>query len=224
MVHPAIWFRCYGSFIKMPLTSHDKSESVFIRKKKHTDSIVLYYFKLKSILKNFPWQKKCEIMKVTQCTPFVFVDMIAKSDNGFSFFAVLQCAMIKWKYRHNCLLFITFHQQLKSSKKAREYYARNNNRALIKWITRVMFVINLITWTMDFSKCGRRLRICGTMHSNLRPVSLCFDLQKIATEFILRLILSLYIDKYYLKNLEKSKHGKWEKIRLFYRRFHSALL
>jgi len=28
----------------------------------------------------------------------------------------------------------------------------------------ILFVINLITWTMDFSKCGRILKICGTMH------------------------------------------------------------
>ena len=41
-----------------------------------------------------------------------------------------------------------------------------------------------------------------------RPVSLYFDLQKIATEFILRLMLSLFNYKYDLKNLEKSKHGK----------------
>jgi len=46
--------------------------------------------------------------------------------------------------------------------------------------------------------------------TSYRPVSLCFDLQKIATEFILRLILSFNIDKYYLKTLEKSKHGTWE--------------
>ena len=41
-----------------------------------------------------------------------------------------------------------------------------------------------------------------------RPVSLYFDLQKIATEFVLRLMLSLNIYKYDLKNIEKSKHGK----------------
>jgi len=42
-----------------------------------------------------------------------------------------------------------------------------------------------------------------TSEQHYRPVSLCFDLQKIAIEFIMRLILSLYINKYYLKNLEK---------------------
>jgi len=42
---------------------------------------------------------------------------------------------------------------------------------------------------------------------NFRPVSLYFDLQKTAKKN-LRLILSLYIYKYYLKNLEKSKHEK----------------
>jgi len=41
----------------------------------------------------------------------------------------------------------------------------------------------------------------------MQPTFVCFDLQKIA-EFILRVILSLYIYKYYLKNEEKSKHGK----------------
>jgi len=25
-------------------------------------------------------------------------------------------------------------------------------------------MINLIPWTMDFSKCGRKLKMCGTMH------------------------------------------------------------
>ena len=44
--------------------------------------------------------------------------------------------------------------------------------------------------------------------STYRPVSIYFDLQEIVTEFILRLILSLCIYKYYLKNLEKPKHGK----------------
>ena len=31
--------------------------------------------------------------------------------------------------------------------------------------TSCMFVINLITRTMDFNKCGRRLKHCGTMHT-----------------------------------------------------------
>ena len=34
-----------------------------------------------------------------------------------------------------------------------------------------LFVINLITRTMDFSKCGRKLKMCGTMHYRLNVCS-----------------------------------------------------
>jgi len=58
-----------------------------------------------------------------------------------------------------------------------------------------------------------------------RPVSLNFDPQKIATEFILRLKLSLYIYKFYLKNLEKSKHVTSENNKtVLYRFFYLDLL
>ena len=57
----------------------------------------------------------------------------------------------------------------------------------------------------------------------IRPVSLYFYLQKIATEFILRLIFSSFIFKERLKNLEKSKNGKYENKWILYAAYLCSL-
>jgi len=74
----------------------------------------------------------------------------------------------------------------------------------------LMYVNVLVTYRYLIGAVPDLVQCHILAHIQYRPVSLCFDLQKIATEFILRLILSLYIYKYYLKNIEKTKHGKWE--------------
>jgi len=55
---------------------------------------------------------------------------------------------------------------------------------------------------------GHHIQLLILQTYRYRPVSLYFDLHKIAKEFILRLILSFYIYLYYLQNLKKSQHGK----------------